>query len=62
MKVMVLGEVLCNGKGPLAWSKSSSVETLPCIHIEDFFYGYLRNWPPTGFRLASTVPIHKNAD
>ena len=57
-----LGGVWCNGEGSVAWSKSPSIETLPCIHIEDFFYGYLRNWPPIGFRLASTVPIHKNAN
>ena len=67
-----LGGVWCNGEGSVAWSKSPSIETLPCIHIEDLFYGYLHNWPPIGLwlasdwspiglRLASTVPIHKKA-
>ena len=45
----------------LCYVKLSSVETLPCIHIEDLFYGYLHNWPPIGLGLASTVPIHKKA-
>ena len=72
VKATVLGGVWYNGEGSVAWSKSPSIETLPCIHIEDLFYGYLHNWPPIGLRLASdwspiglrlasTVPIHKKA-
>ena len=53
VKATVLGGVWCNGEGSVAWSKSPSIETLPCIHIEDLFYGYLHKWPPIGLRLAS---------